>query len=298
MQRLNLPVISPKANKYTRGSLLIIGGSTRFPGAAILAALAGALSGAGYTTLATPISVVPTAQAHLLSIPVIGAQEMEGAFGAHAFSSILEKLNHINAVVLGPGLTSAPSALDFARSVQIWADKTSTPLVLDADALMASIPSSASSRHPHSSSESPTASPSPDSSSSLAYTRRRILTPHAGELTRLLTRTGTSSVEELANHQHAIVIAKGPVTTITDRQRMVSCNEGTPALAKAGTGDVLSGIIGSLLAQGMDAFEAAEAAVIIHAHAGQYAEEKYGTRSVMAEHLLEALPAVLRDALA
>jgi len=268
-----------------------LGGSTRFPGAAVLAALAGALSGAGYTTLATPATVVPTAQAHLLSIPVVGAKDVEGAFGAQAFSGILENLNHIDAVVLGPGSTAAPSALGFARSVLAWADKTGKPLLLDADALMASVPSSAAARLSHD-------FPSSDPSASFSYSRRRVLTPHAGELARLFTRTGTSTVEELANHQRAIVVAKGPVTTITDGRRTVACDEGTPALAKAGTGDVLSGIIGSLLAQGMKAFEAAEAGVLIHAQAGRYAEEKHGMRSVMAEHLLEALPPVLRDALA
>jgi len=333
-----LPAIPPDAHKYSRGSLLVLGGSTRFPGAAILAAQAGSLTGAGYVTLAVPASVVAIAQAHLLSIPVVGASETGGAFAADALADILEQVRHIDAVVFGCGLTVTSFTTAFTRSVQAWANQTGTPLLLDADALHADalyadalcadalcaevlpaanqqatgynlstlhadvppansrpltsqpLTSQLSTNQPLTcrppSSQQPTSPLSPP---------RPVLTPHAGEIARLFSATATDSAEALARHLNAIVVAKGPVTTITDGARVVCCDEGTPALAKAGTGDVLSGIIGALLAQGMDPFEAAWAGVVLHARAGCLAEKAFGTRSVMAEHLLEAIPVILRD---
>lgn len=302
MKILSLPAIPLDAHKYTRGALLVLGGSRRFPGAAILAAQAGLLAGAGYVTLAIPASVASVAQAQMLSVPVIAARESAaresaggqvpenagkevpqstskevlqstGVFAPDALPEILNQLSRIDAVVLGPGITTAPAVAEFVRSVQEWAHKTKTLLLIDADALSFVIPD--------------------EGTQTLAP--HRILTPHAGELTRLFAATKTTTIEALAHHLNSIVVAKGPVTTITDGLRSVSYDEGTPALAKAGTGDVLSGIIGSLLAQGMNPFEAAEAGVIIHARTGRLAEKNYGTRSVIAEHLLEVLPFVLRD---
>ena len=285
MKNLKLPAIPPDAHKYSRGSLLILGGSISFPGAAILAACSGALTGAGYVTLAIPASVVPIAQAHLLSIPVVGGKETNGVFAADALLGILQRINHIDAVVIGPGLTTTSSTMEFVRAVQAWATETHIPLLLDADALNA-IATNVGVL------DANTVAPN------LPKSTRQIFTPHAGELARLFASTATATAKELACQQKAVVVAKGPSTLITDGIRVATCNEGTPALAKAGTGDVLSGIIGSLLAQGMEAFEAAEAGVVIHARAGRHAENTYGTRSVMAEHLLEVLPAVLREVLA
>jgi len=270
---LALPTIQPDANKYTRGSLLVLGGSRRFPGAAILAARAAALTGAGYVTLATPTSIVPVAQTHMLSIPVVGAKEEDGAFASDGLRDVLKQVRHIDAVVIGCGLTVTSSTTKFVHSVQAWANETKTPLLIDADALGATRPCS-------------------------ALSPLFVLTPHPGEIARLFASTSTSTAEELARYLNAVVVAKGPTSIITDGANRVVCDEGTPALAKAGTGDVLSGMIGSLLAQGMESFEAAWSGVILHARAGRCAEERYGTRSVMAEHLLEAIPVVLCDALA
>ena len=300
----NLPTIPPDAHKYSRGSLLVLGGSARFPGAAILAAQAGSLTGAGYVTLVVPASVVPVAQAHLRSIPVLGAKEADGTlvangapvtkgvFAADGLPEILKHVKHIDAVVLGCGLTITPSTIAFAESVRTWADQAGIPLLIDADALQAlhssSAPSSASASTP----ASAPASPSTPAPAPVVLSPRLVLTPHAGEIARLYASTKTDSPETLAQHLNAVVVAKGPVTCITDGVRVKYCDEGTPALAKAGTGDVLSGIIGSLLAQGMEPFEAAWAGVVIHARAGCLAEKNYGTRSVIAEHLLETIPAV------
>ncbi|MDR2492391.1 MAG: NAD(P)H-hydrate dehydratase [Coriobacteriales bacterium] len=271
---MRLPDLPLDANKYSRGSLLVLGGSGRFPGAAILAARAATLTGAGYVTLAVPESVVPVAQSHLLSIPVIAAPEAEGAFAAGALSTVLAQLHHLDAIVLGPGLTAAPSVTRFVGSVL---RNTHCPLLVDADALNVL----AVLLKPH----VPLA----------GLAGRAVLTPHAGELRRLLDATGASSAAGLAELLDVTVVAKGPTTEVTNSETSRICDEGTPALAKAGTGDVLSGIIGSLLAQGIVPFDAAHLGVVVHARCGCFAQDALGIRSVTAESLLDHLPVALRD---
>ena len=268
-----LPPIPDDANKYTRGSVLVLAGSARYPGAAVLAAQAAARTGAGYVTLATPKSVSQVAQGHLLSIPVLAAPAQEGAFTSDAWEDIRAQVNHVDAIVLGPGLTVTPSTSAFVAAVLQGA---AVPIVVDADALNA-----VAALYVTKGTE--------------CFVTPVILTPHAGELKRLYDATETNSVEELAHALNCIVVAKGPVTRIVSPEQSVSSQAGTAALAKAGTGDVLSGIIGSLLGQGAPPFDAALLGVELHGRAGRVAEQKLGRRSVCAEDLLDALPVVLRD---
>jgi NAD(P)H-hydrate repair Nnr-like enzyme with NAD(P)H-hydrate dehydratase domain len=103
-----------------------------------------------------------------------------------------------------------------------------------------------------------------------------------------------SSLETLAQLLNSVIVAKGPMTRIVSPTQGASSTTGTAALAKAGTGDVLSGIIGSLMAQGISAYEAAILGVEIHGQAGRIAEQKLGRRSVCAEDVIEAIPTVLQ----
>lgn len=272
------------------------GGSARFVGAPILAVWAAARTGAGYVTLAVPFSVVPVAQSHLLSIPVVGGLEKEGAFAADALQGILSEVKHIDAVVLGPGMGATNETQAFVGAVQAWAAEAKVPLVLDADALCSTLCDALLTTASPAATQLVAAQPA---AASLAAVRPRetpkpILTPHAGELERLLKATSCRTAEELAQKLGAVVVAKGPNTTITDGTRTEICTEGTPALAKAGTGDVLGGIIGGLLAQGMEPFEAAWLGVIIHARAGIAAETSQGRRSVVAEDLLNEISFALQ----
>jgi NAD(P)H-hydrate epimerase len=261
-----LPPISANANKYSRGSLLVLAGSTRYFGAGVLAAMAAARSGAGYVTLATPGSVAAgAARAHLLSIPVIQAGDTNGAFAADALDGIIASLNHCDAIVLGCGITVTDSTTECVLSVIIHAAANKTPLLLDADAL------------------------------NVAGNYPCILTPHSGELKRLLNATNTATAQELALATGSVVVAKGATTTITNGERTLLSANATPARATAGTGDVLSGIIGSLLAQGMQPFEAAQAGVEIHSLAGKLAAEQLGVRSVIAEDVIAALPSAIQQ---
>jgi NAD(P)H-hydrate epimerase len=286
-----LPPIAPDANKYTRGSLLVLAGSARFPGAAVLAAKAAARTGAGYTTLAVPAGAVAAAQAHLLSIPVCNAADKDGSFAASALAPILKTVRRYDAIVLGCGLTVTPSTQAFVQSVL---EQTAVPLLIDADALNILA----------------TYTPALEAlKTRTAASHPVILTPHAGELERLFAATKTKDAQQLAaTLGTAVVVAKGPTTiiahgapTAVSPKSPYFSAEGTPALAKAGTGDVLAGIIGSLLAQTftqntvntLTPFEVAVLGVTIHSRAGRAAEQHLGTRSVMAEDLLAEIPSAL-----
>lgn len=266
------------ANKYSRGSVIVLAGSARFPGAAILTALAAARSGAGYTTLVTPQSSAPIAQMHLCSIPVISTPESDGAFIGSSFDAAFAMISHLDALIIGPGLTITQGTQDLIIRLLQTANE---PLLIDADGLNA-------------------LSLAPSGIDALRACTTNgvpvILTPHAGELERLAWAAGTLvDAESLAKATGAIVVAKGASTIITDGVTTITSEYGTAALAKAGTGDVLSGIIGSLLAQGIAPLPAAELGVYIHSQAGCRVQQELGLRSVMAEDLLEQIAAIIKE---
>ena len=330
-----LPPIAPDANKYTRGSLLVLAGSHRFPGAAVLAAKAAVRTGAGYVTLAIPEPALQVAQSHLLSVPVLPASAKDGAFAADAWDAIRGQLRHIDAVVIGPGLTVTASTCAFVGSVLLALQESGIPTLIDADALniLAAVgrpeaPGAAADAVAPGAAVADAVVPgavaagqtecrglldklSDGRTSSTLF----VLTPHAGELRRLAAAVDADGGDDaasdvirggatdgrnndaaaLAAMLNAVVVAKAPTTRIVAAAQSHSSSTGTAALAKAGTGDVLSGIIGSLLAQGMPPFDAAKLGVELHGQAGQLAEQRYGQRSVCAEDLLETLPLVLKD---
>ncbi|MCL2150948.1 MAG: NAD(P)H-hydrate dehydratase, partial [Coriobacteriia bacterium] len=125
-----------------------------------------------------------------------------------------------------------------------------------------------------------------------------ILTPHGGELDRLLQATGADSAEQLALTLQATILAKGPQTVVYPHESGRSSyryTDGTPALAKAGTGDVLAGIIAALLAQGATAWQAAVSGVQLHGRAGLLAEMNGSRRSLIARDIIDGLPHALRE---
>ncbi|MDR1713607.1 MAG: NAD(P)H-hydrate dehydratase [Coriobacteriales bacterium] len=296
-----LPAIPADAHKYSRGSLLVLGGSERYPGAPVLTALAAARTGAGYVTLAVPEPAAAAARAHLLSIPVVAAPAADGAFAATAWTWIVDNVKHYDAIIVGPGMTVTPGTLALLPALLACAE---VPLLLDADALnclsellaqehelAAGAPSGAAYQSPINSESS--AVPQLWRFHSLNERHPVILTPHAGELQRLLKAAGCVDECDLASASGVVVVAKGPQTRIIaagGEHKETLYTAGTPALATAGTGDVLAGIIGSLLAQGLEPFSAAETGVALHGRAGHLAEARLGTRSVMAEDVITAIP--------
>jgi hydroxyethylthiazole kinase-like uncharacterized protein yjeF len=280
-----LPRRDASWTKFKSGQVLVVGGSRGLSGAPAMAARASMRAGAGYVTACVPASL----QAVLASG---GTPEMmtrglpeddDGALVAEALQGVLEASARGGALALalGPGLGRSEGAFVFARKLALQA---SVPLVIDADALNA---------HALRLGE-------------LAVRAdATVLTPHAGELGRLLGIDSTEiererlrHVREAARRAGAVTLLKGDDTLIADPSGRVAVSSGaSPALATAGTGDVLTGVIAALLAQGLDAFTAAAAGVWLHARAGIAAARRLGVaEGVIASDVIAALPTARAEA--
>lgn len=261
-----LPRLAYDANKYSRGTVAVIGGSAAYPGAPVMAAQAASRAGAGYVRLVTVEGAAACAHAHLLSIPVSACdQGLEGTLCETSLVQARADLAKSDVILIGPGMGATDDSKRFLAGLE-----QDRPFVLDADALnlVARDPSllAALPQHP------------------------RILTPHEGEAARLLGRKVQDRKRdalELARSYRATVVLKGPrtlVATPTGELREVA--SGGPELAKAGTGDVLGGIIASFLCQGLDAFDAATLAVHVHGCAGKLAARELSAHAVMPEDII------------
>ena len=242
-----------------------------------MAAGAAIRAGAGYATVACPASLEPIIEVKLTEVMTIGLDEAGGGIGAAAAATILERARRAACVVLGPGIGRAEHS---ARLVRELARRIEAPLLIDADGLNAV-------------------------GTGLAKLAARsfptVLTPHAGELGRLLGCTSEevsahrlACARRAADESGAVVVLKGDDTIVVSGDRVAVNGLDSPGLATAGTGDVLSGAIGALIARGMEPFEGACAAVIAHARAGLAAAESHGAESVIATDVIEALPEGLR----
>ena len=288
--RDRLPVRPVEGHKGTFGTVVIAAGSRRFPGAARLAAEAAARSGAGLVTLAAPEAIQPllTALADATHEPLPAADDAHGTLDARSAHTLLRTLRtgHAHALLVGPGLDLTPHTEAFVAHLLAGLDAVDglRGLVLDADALnaLAGIPE--------------------------WYARLdarrllRILTPHPAEMARLAA-TDVEAVQ--ADRLHAalayaarsasVVVLKGACTIVAHpdgRARLSGI--ATSALAHAGSGDVLAGLIAGFVAQGLEAFDAASAGVAVHAECGRLAERRFGAASTLASDLLRLLPEVRR----
>jgi len=274
-----LPRRTAASTKFASGQVLVVGGSRGLSGAPAMAARASMRAGAGYVIACVPASLQAvlagggTPEMMTRGLP----EDRNGSLVAQAAGEVLELAGRGGAIALGPGLGRGEGAFELARLI---ARQASLPLVLDADALNA---------HAQRLGEL------------AARTAPTVLTPHAGELGRLLGRESAEierervrHVREAAEASAAVTVLKGDDTLIADpagRVLAVSA-AGTPALATAGTGDVLTGVIAALLAGGLDAFTAAAAGVWLHAQAGRQAARRLGVvEGVIASDVIEALPA-------
>ncbi len=276
-----LPTRSLDAHKGTYGRVLVIAGSARFRGAAMLPCAGALRSGAGHVTLAAIESVVAATAALTPSVTFEPLPEKQGVISADAAPNLAEFANAAAATVLGPGLDRTDGTNGLVREILAGATAGSH-LVIDADALNALAPLDGS------------------ISNSGAEC---ILTPHPGELGRLLdSDTATVNADRLASAREgasrsgSILLLKGGGTVIgTPGGEYAIAPQIAPALATAGSGDVLAGIIGSLLAQGVDSFPAASAGVLIHNRAGMAAAKEIGAAGAIAEDLPRFIPAILDD---
>jgi ADP-dependent NAD(P)H-hydrate dehydratase / NAD(P)H-hydrate epimerase len=265
-------------SKFKSGVVVIAGGSRGLTGAPTMVALAAQRSGAGYVQVAVPQSAEQALELRLLEAMTKGMPEQDGMHTEAGAPEVAELAERAGAVVLGPGLGRGDGPQAFARAL---ARATGKPLLIDADGLNAHI----GALDQLAGRDAPT-----------------VLTPHAGELGRLLDvesdeveRRRLHHAREAAERSGAVVVLKGDDTIVAVRGRAVAISPGaTPALATAGTGDVLSGVIGALLSKGLGPLEAAAAGVIAHAHAGVHAAGVYGADHVVAGDVIDAIPAAFR----
>lgn len=274
MQRITqLPPLPPRpsdGHKGLFGRVLVVGGNEGMIGAPSLAGKSALRMGAGLVQIAVPRSILSAALA--ITPELIGL----GLGKSSAKDELLKMAEKSDAVVIGPGLGQTPEAL--ARLQRLV--RLEKPMVVDADAL-----------------------------NLLAKQKRwpgyfkaaAVLTPHPGEMKRLaklFDRDEVPSDDEgrieiamqAASIFHQVVVLKGNRTVVTDGEKVYVNRTGDSSLSKAGTGDVLSGIIGTLLAQKMDRFDAACAGVWLHGKAGEIAGRRLGMRSVLAHEVIDALP--------
>lgn len=262
-------------HKGTYGHLLIMAGGLGKTGAGVLASLAALRSGAGLVSLALPHSLNAAMEAKLTEVMTIPLPEAEeGVLGAEAAKRVTEWLRGKSALILGPGIGTHPETV---RCVHEVLHQVRVPIVLDADGLnaLALDPQSPGEIH-----------------------APLILTPHPGELARL-RHTTTAKIQadrltaarETAQAYHAVVVLKGAHTIVAEPEGTLYINlTGNPGMATAGSGDVLSGVIGALLGQGYAPSMAARIAVHIHGLAGDLAAAASGERSLIAGDLVDMLP--------
>jgi ADP-dependent NAD(P)H-hydrate dehydratase / NAD(P)H-hydrate epimerase len=261
-------------SKFESGVVVVVGGSAGLTGAPTMAARSASRAGAGYVQVAVPESAQAAIDMRLLEQMSRGLPEQDGAHTPQGVPVAEEMAERAGAVVLGPGLGRDEGAAAFARTL---AAAVPIPLLVDADGLNAHAGSLESLRD---------------------RTAPTVLTPHEGELGRLLEvdsdevrQHRLAHAREAAERSGAVVLLKGDDTIVAVPGGPVAVSPGaTPALATAGTGDVLSGLIGALLAKGLAAFEAAALGALAHALAGMAAAERHGADHVVAGDVIDALP--------
>jgi NAD(P)H-hydrate epimerase len=272
------PRRGPRSTKFSSGQVAIAGGSRGLTGAVRMASLAAIRAGAGYATVAVPADLELVFELADPEVMSVGCPGGDGCLVPASEKAVLRTFERAAAGIFGPGLGKDPGSFELARSA---VPRIEAPLVLDADGLNAF-------------------------AGRLGELRARkaptVLTPHAGELGRLLGRDSAevgahrvAGAREAAQAAGAIVVLKGDDTIVTDGARIAVNVVSAPALATAGSGDVLSGMTAGLLARLPDPFAATCAAVLAHARAGLDAAVRVGAaESVIATDVVDSIPPALR----
>jgi len=275
-----LPGRGVRSTKFSSGQVVIAGGSRGLTGAVRMSSLAAIRAGAGYATVAVPADLEAIFESSQPEVMSVGCPGGDGCLAPAGLKTIRRAFERAAAGVIGPGMGRDPGTVELAREAVAAIE---APLVIDADGLNAfagEIASLAERRAP------------------------TVLTPHAGELARLLGRSSEemaarrlAAAREAAAATGAIVVLKGDDTIVTDGDRIAVNSLAAPGLATAGTGDVLSGIAAAMLARGLEPFAAACAAVFAHARAGRDAARRIGlAESVIAGDVIESIAAGMRPA--
>ncbi|MEM8910146.1 MAG: NAD(P)H-hydrate dehydratase [Planctomycetota bacterium] len=276
---LLLPPRSSTAHKGTFGRVLLVGGSRGMAGSIALSSMAALHCGSGLVAAAVPDAILETVASFHPAIMTIGLDDSDGTFDRHSIGGLLGHLSKQAAIGVGPGMTTSAGATAVLDGLL---SRARCPLVLDADAInvMAQQQWLDSATH---------------------LRRDLVLTPHAGELARL-TGVPASAPEsqwdaavELARSRRITLVIKGGPSRVvaTDAEGRLQTwtnTTGNPGMATAGCGDVLTGVITSLLGQGLSPWDAARLGVWVHGLAGDEAAEQTSQIGMTAMHLLAALP--------
>lgn len=268
-----LPDRDPWGHKGTFGKILLLCGSRGFTGAAYFAAMGALRSGAGLVYLGVPESIYAIEAVKLNEPVVFPLPDRDGKLGAEAIPEILNRLPHMDGVLIGCGLGQSDGTLAVVKAVLENAD---CPVVLDADGI------NVLSAH---------------KDILRGRSRSTILTPHDGEFVRLggcIGQDRMAAAREMANDLGCIVLLKGHETCITDGTVDYLNKTGNPGMAVGGSGDVLAGIIVSLLGQGLAPLEAAASGAWLHGAAGDLCADALGQYGMLPTDMLTALPRLLK----
>lgn len=273
----SFPARGADDHKGRFGRALIFAGSESMPGSALLAVGGALRGGAGLVTLAAPFPVIACAPARVPEAMFLNLSGLWGVahpgFAPSAAKKFLAESERSQAALAGPGLGQEKSTVSLVRKL---VPQIPCPLVLDADGLNAL-----------------------GQDRELLCKRKAVsvLTPHPGEMGRLLG-IDTAAVQadregcavRLARESRSIVVLKGHRTVVTDAQTLFVNETGNPGMATGGMGDVLAGLIVSLLARGIPHFDAAVLGVFLHGFAGDLAAQRYGQECMKASDVIETLP--------
>ncbi len=273
-----LPALEVDTHKYRVGALAVLAGSSGMTGAAILTAQGAIRSGAGLVILGVPSSTLEVFETSVSEAIKVPLPEVEGHLDAKAVDELGDRLERCRALAVGPGLGRGPQAIAMVRR----ALDVPLPIVVDGDGLWAL---------------GEVLRDEPDVLRS--RTEESILTPHSGEFVYLGGDASAgdrlSAVRDLSEQLGAIVHLKGRrAITASPRGAVWVNTTGNPGLATGGTGDVLTGVVGSLVAQGAEPTDAMWAGAFLHGLAGDVAAGFLGRRPLAARDLPESLPAALR----
>ncbi|TCJ15120.1 NAD(P)H-hydrate dehydratase [Rubrobacter taiwanensis] len=275
-----VPRLREPAHKYSAGTLLVVAGSRRMTGAAEMVVRGAQRAGCGIVFLATAGSAAQSLDARLTEALVSGvAEDRGGSMASGALEDILQLAERAAAVVVGPGIGLGQERRELVEGVLRGVE---APVLLDADAVTVLAGSEALARR----------------------TAPAVVTPHAGELGRLLgsgarevSERRLASARRAAEEQGCCVLLKGSDTIVVEGERASVNSTGSVALATAGTGDVLSGIIGALASRGIEVYDAARAGAWAHGRAAEIWLERTGwpRESLVATDLLPHVPEALRE---
>lgn len=279
LRTLPLPAWDDEATKADRGKLLVVAGSKRLPGAPLLVARSALRSGCGTVRVATPESIslaIGVAVPELLVVPL--PETKTGTLSQSAVETVARECGACQALIVGPGLGEGSETEGAIREI---VEAAPLPTVVDAEGLNAL----------------------GEGFSFTGIRAARIITPHAHEFEALANISLEGADDEkrakiaadYARAQKVVLVLKGRTTFVADPEGAVYRNEsGSRVLGTAGSGDVLTGAIGSFLAQGLDATRAAVWGVHAHSLAGEYIAKDLGDDGVLASDLISQLPFVQR----